>query len=445
MKIAVISTKKLTLKIKGQKIQSFVWSDIGGKEINLRDFDGVILDLSELNEKADGVDWVQFEDVLNHEVAMDVLYRKGSFIYVIGNPFTNGHLYSIATLLGMNLKYIRGKGDSIVKAKDFGSSPHKGYLETIKKYDYSFSAIGASTIVREKAEAYSRKAGLRTTPYLGNRSGYTIAADVEIVTYKVDYKNYASDHKSLHTGRITLLPPADMELAELVKLLLATNVDADSNVAPDWIDGITVNGQAEIDELLSENQKATSALVKEKTALVEKKAKLREPLEILYRSGKPLEGSVKAVLKKMGLQVIEPESSEKVEFYIEHGEHKFVVEVKSTTGEVIDQKGLRQAIDWQNDAFDETGEDYKALVVVSTQFDKPLNERTSSVLPDNLTKYAVKRAIAVVTVKDLFNVSQAIEQGAITLSNFTKALANCSGQYELKLGSDKKVDHATDK
>jgi hypothetical protein len=339
----------------------------------------------------------------------------------------------------LNLKYIRGKGDSIVKAKDFSSSPYKDYLETIKKYDYSFLAHGASQIVRNNAEVYSRKAGLRTTSYLGNRSGYVIAADVEIITYEVDYKNYASDHKPLHAGRITLLPSNDMGLADLVRLLLATNMDADSNTAPQWVDGIKVNGQAALDKLLAANQKSTSVLVKERTELNERKAELRKPLEILYKSGKPLEGSIKYILTKMGLKIVEPESSEKVEFYALHNKHKFVVEVKSTTGEVIDQKGLRQVIDWQNDAFDETGEDYKALVIASTQFDKPLAERAENILPDNLIQYTTKRSIAVLTVMELFHVSESIERGSIDLSYFVQELHNCSGQYKGKSDSSEKA------
>jgi hypothetical protein len=431
MKIAVISTNKLSLKLKNYKIHGFLWSDIGKKEINLRDFDGVILDLSGLDEKASGVNWPEFQEILNFEITLDVLYREGSFIYVIGNPFTNGHQYSVAEMLGLKLKYVPGKGDSITKTKSFKNSPFKDYLQKVKSYSYSFSAQSVTAEVVDRVERFSRHADVTSTSYLGNRSGYTIAAEIGINIFELTYNNYRTDENPLFAGKLVILPAIDMELDGLTNMLLEVSSENSAESEPEWAGTIIVNGQPEVDALLIQNDEAAQKLNSEKKDLVQQKEVLRKSVEVLYKSGKPLEESIKFTLTDMGLQIIEPQTSDKVEFYITFKEFKFVVEVKSTANETIDQKGLRQVIDWQNDAFDETGDDYKALVITSTQFDKPLDDRTEDILPHNLQEYAEKRNIAVLTVKDMFNVSQMVQRGEITLDDFIKELASFDGLYKI--------------
>lgn len=430
MKIAVISTSELALKIKRYKIHSFLWSDIGKKEINLRDFDGVILDLSDIDEKATGVNWVEFQETLNFEIALDVLYREGSFVFVIGNPFTCGDQYTVAELLGLELKYVPGKGDSITKTKNFKNSPFQDYLKNVKSYTYSFSVQAPTAEVVNKVERFDRSTDITSTSYLGTRSGYTVAAEIGLDIFQLTHNDYRSNVSSLFEGRIVLLPVVDMELDKLTKMLVEVSLGDDSESEPEWANSILVNGQAEIDALLTQNNDAMIKLGNEKKDLEEKRGALRKPLEVLYKSGKPLEESVKVTLEGIGLQIIEPENSEKVEFYITHKDFKFVVEVKSTVNETIDQKGLRQVIDWQNDAFDEAGDEYKALVIVSTQFDKPLDSRVEEVLPHNLQVYALKRKIAVLTVKDIFNAAQMIENNEMNVDDFIKALALSDGQYQ---------------
>ncbi len=432
MKVAVISTEKLNLKVKGFNIRTYQWAEIGKKEINLRDFDGVIIVLSELPDKPDDVDWFEFQTMLDHEIMVDILYREGSFIFIVGDPSTNLRDNSVADMLGLSLKDIPGGGDSISKTRHFDGSPYKSYLDKVKKYEYSFQLLEPIAAIKNNAESYSRIADLDVTPYLITRSGYTLAAEVQISTSK--YSSYDSrryDTRNITSGKIVLLPPTSDDLTETLKMLLEINADSSKQDEPEWGEAIKVVGQENLDEKLKDNQKKTEQLIKQRDELAGGVAKLRKPLEVLYKSDKPLEASVKSLLKDMGVKIVEPKSSEKVEFYLEHNDKKFVVEVKSTTGKTLDQKGLRQVIDWQNDAFDETGEEYQPLVIASVMFNKPPEARNLEILPDNLKLYTDKRSITVITVQTLFDMSELIKQGKAELDALISELAAHKGLYVL--------------
>jgi len=432
MKIVVITKDRISKpSIKGFDIHNYLWDGFGNKDLNLRDYDGIILDLTELDEKASGINWVVFSKLLGFEVTKDVLMEASSFIIVIGNPFTSGGEYNVAELLGVKLRLIEGKGESIKKTKHFETSKYKNYLQHIKSYQYSFDQPNGVQEIKYNAERLGYRHIVDSTEYLITKAGKVIAAQLEPIIYQGSNAGIRRNEIGIYKGKLVFLPISELDRSESIRLLLEVNKEVDSDSPePEWVRSIEVVGEDNVNGKISDQQSIIEEATDFKNVLLSELAELRKPLDVLYKSDKHLEESIKDLLKTIGAIIIEPETSDKVEFYIKLNELKFVVEVKSTINATIDKKGLRQVVDWQNDAFDITGEDYKPLVITSTQYDKPLDIRNSEILPPNLIEYSTKKGIAVITVVSLYKASQDIIKGNINVDSLLNQLNSVSGLYE---------------
>jgi hypothetical protein len=432
MKVVLITNEKIIKpSIKEFKIQNFLWREFGNKDLNLRDYDGVIFDLTGIDNGASDINWSAFSKVLSFDVTKDVLLESSSFIIVIGNPFISIGTTNIAELLGVQLKLVVGKGDSINKTKYYEKSKYKDYLRNIKTYEYSFDQPEAIIKIQTIADRVNFKHTIEETPYLITRAGKIVAAQLEPIIYNTDHYGNRNAEHPVYSGELVFLPSSKIEPSESMRLLLEANKGQDSDISkPEWVSSIAVIGEDKIRSEISGNQVIIDKAVTEKEILLLQLADIRKPLDILYKADKHLEDAIKHLLKSIGANIIEPETSDKVEFYITYKELKFVVEVKSTIGASIDQKGLRQVLDWQNDAFDLTGEDYKPLVIASAQYDKPYDERNNDILPPNLVEYSTKKDIAVITVIDLYKISQDIVKGDESIDGLLNKLSTVAGLYE---------------
>lgn len=429
--VAITKEKISKPSIKGFKIHNYLWGEFGKKDLNLRDYDGVIIDLSGIDQKASGVNWGAFKKTLDVDVTRDVLLENSSFIILVGDPSTTGGDKPIAELFGIKLRYFEGKGDSINKTEHLEESKYKDYLQGIKTYDYSFDNPEVGPRIEALADRINFKHAVDEVPFIVTRAGKIVAAQLVPVIYDTNYSGYRDRVHVMYHGELILLPCSKLDPSESIRLLLEANKGHEGdNSKPEWLDLIKVAGEEEVRAKISDNQTAINELTGQKDVLLLELADLRKPLDVLYKSDKSLEESIKDILRTAGATIIEPETSDKVEFYITHGSLKFVVEVKSTIGQVIDQKGLRQVLDWQNDAFDLTGENYKALVIASVQYNEPLDVRNTDILPPNLIEYSTKKEIAVLTVIDLYNTCQDIARGDIKIEFFLSQLNELSGLYE---------------
>ena len=70
------------------------------------------------------------------------------------------------------------------------------------------------------------------------------------------------------------------------------------------------------------------------------------------------------------------------------------------------------------------------MVIASTQYDKPYDERNNDILPPNLVEYSTKKNIAVITVTDLYKASQDIVKGDESIDGLLNKLSTVAGLYE---------------
>ena len=444
-KIAIIGTDLTQLGPRASKVELFEWEDISSDTINLRDYDGVIVDVSKLQN----VVAPHSESVFSASVLRDVLKGSNSFFVIIGNPATTLSSKSLAEKIGVKVGIVKGVGDSIRTPKASKGNKFEAYTAKVKRFTYSYNVQLSPTdeLKRLITSSSMPEMIIRSMPLLTTRADYGIASVSDVLVFKRNHYNSGQlDEKDTpFRGDLVFLPPLDVVNEQFELILSILDSEGGETAVPDWTEEITVVGQTELDKVIADNEAKLVEVTTELESLGNNRNGLRQALEMLYKADKPLEKSLKTYMSKLGFTVSEPEKeTNKVEFYLEQGALKFVVEVKSTTKQMFDQKGLRQANDWRDDVLLETGKTYKPLFIGSNQYSVKPSERSDDYLAQNLIDYAVSRDIACITVTQLFDELQKIEAKEMTADELAQKLHDTKGLYIDNRNKDKSSPKSKD-
>lgn len=430
MKVAIISSSHRTYTYNDVSFHTYTWTDQIDvlRKINLRDYDGVVINLSGLSATTPSI--AEIYSKISPEIIRDIIKGDKSFIYIIGNPSTILHNRTIVNRLELAITKVDGGGESLQATeyyKKFGFEP---YLSNLKNYTYSYmdSKLSPQATTFSNSKYY-----LYEYPLITTRAGHSVASLFDIMN-RTDNRPAIGGYIGLFPELNSISPEDDIEL--LLKCRFVTNSDISE---PEWTEKIEVYGQKEIDKQIQSTKEKLSSMSISLKDLENSRVIARNDIKILYEMNKPLEKAIKESLSAIGINIIEPKNDNKVEFRIEQNKHKIVVEVKSTSKATIDQKGLRQVIDWQNDAYDETGNDYMPVVIVSNETNKQPDDRTSELLPDNLIKYANTKNITVISVSSIFNAIQDIKAGKINVDLMLTGISNARGIIVYDNGSFKQA------
>lgn len=418
MKVLIISSDEIDVTDFNANFDILKWEEVSKRDdINFSDYDGLVLDADSLRTvKNDmpGISFYAFERSLNYIAVCDILGRKGSFVSIIGNPSTVIQNKSIAGCIGFKVEVKNLSGSSIGDYDD--DKQFALYWRSISDYKYYIEGISAEDIRRAMVpgcdiELYD---GIRT------RSGYIIGTCVSVDDFFVE------DDK-VFEGTLSFIPPLLSGKNDTVRSLLDIFLKNIKQKEPSWAKQLLAVGQDAIDDEITKVDSKIEDFRKKRALLDDKRKKIRQPIEILYKADKELEKSVAVLLENLGFKVVWPEKKNEAEFFIEMDNKKFVIEVKSTKKEVFDKKGLRQVVEWQMDKLSESGEEYKALLITSNQFSKPLDERNKNILPPNLVSFAEKYDICVLPVVALFSISQQIADGKYSPEEFVELMKETKG------------------
>ena len=271
-------------------------------------------------------------------------------------------------------------------------------------------------------------------PLLKNRADKILAAKLEPFTKIPSSYLGHKDNTIPSFGDIYLLPPIsgmnqnDM-ISEILELYLGNE-----KPEPEWTKDIKVPSQEDIDDRLKQIDSKISDLTDEKNSLIQELRDERQPIEILWKSDRPLEKSVEKVLESMGATIENDEENSTenaADCSFSYDNKHFAVEIKSTSKQMVDKRGLRQVRDWVEDLSD-AGKKYKGLFIVSNEIDKKPNERSNDYLPENLIKYATSQGIAVISTKVLFEAYLKSKSDTKYKDNFFRKLYKNSGIMELE-------------
>lgn len=426
MKVLVFTDKKIQLPKYGHTVDLVLWGDQDRiRKLNIIDYDGVIFDLESVESQELGDDIVRFQDVFNPSVVLNILKEHNSFVVVVGNPAIIFDRTPFYDFLGFKLS-VTDKGGDNLKAVDPKSLFYE-YLSSIKKYTYFFE-VGVKPT--DEMMGLMRRIHHRTYvaiahPTLETRSGHLVSSVIGF--YRRNDDNQYETPKSIFQGSLRLLPSGGSGVRQSIINILDIYLGNTPMGEPEWASEVLVVGQDALDEKIAEEQVRIDKHQLSRDGYIEQRAELRRSLEVLYRADKPLEASIKWYLERVGITVAEPEVDNGAEFYFEFDDKKFVAEVKSTTKETIDKKGLRQVTEWQDEILIETGDEYKPVLIVSNQYDIAPSGRTDNFLPDNLVKFAEKKGVAVLSVAYIYQELQKIEAGTLKVGDFVDKIYQLNG------------------
>ena len=427
-KIAIIGTEIPELLSNTSKVELFDWDDVSTDVINLRDYDGLIIDVSRLS----GTVSAQAQAIISPAIVCDILADENSFIVVVGNPETHLFNKSLADKMGFSATIIKGFGQSMRTPDKARGHKYERYTAKFKQFSYSFelSLKPTATLKSLLSNDNLPQLVIRSAPLLVTKAGYGIACAFDVIAFQKDHYGRTLNSSEPFRGELVLLPKLDSAKEQFELILSILSTKGDETEVPEWAEEVSVVGQEKIDGSIADNQSKLLEATAKLEKLAVSRAELRQGIELLYKADKPLEKSLKTYLTKLGFTVSEPsDESNKVEFYLEKGSSKFVVEVKSTTKQMFDQKGLRQANDWRDDVMLTTGETFKPLFIGSNQYNLKPSERSDDYLAQNLIDYAVSRDIVCITVGQLFDELQKIEAKEMTADDLAQKLYATKGLY----------------
>lgn len=399
------------------KVKVIPWIPEALAELNLLDYDGIILDATSMRGYAPGDSpFGDFEqNVLTPSTISRTLFSKNTPVVLLGSPNKVICCATFADSLGLDM-FCDGKAGSNLEVKCDKDHIFHHYVSQFHRYDYSFGKQIRLFDGMTSGSGYIYNSCF-TEVLLATRVGDPIAVQLGA------YDSGGSLFNSLYL--LPVLPSGAKRSIEQIANIVF--VDDDNITEPEWVSQIVVEGQEEIEAEIADNQSKIDELVLANKGLERERQLVRQPVEILYKTGKPLENSIKTALRDIGIIVIEPPTENEREFTFEFSGQKFVVEVKSTEHQFLDKKGLRQVIEWQNDVLMEKGESYKPVLIASNEVMKPSKDRNDDYLPPNLLKFAQERQVAVVSVLILFATINKIKEGEMQISELIEVLAKTNG------------------
>jgi hypothetical protein len=440
VRIAVITDKQLPKSLAGFKLKTIPWDTEKLEVENLRDYDGVIIDVESYNllDKVFSPGVIEY-DSITPMITYDVLKASPSFYIVMGDPSEIVKNKNFLELVGFSGKYVKGAGTQHGLTEAGKKSIYRNYLSDIKRYKYAYdNAFSTNSEIQSLVHrgSYDKYMTLGV-PLMKTKSGYLTAFQLQGKAYYTDRLQNMVDSLTLFDGSLpTFLPshPEGLEYGLGVLLRALKERETSNNTdEPEWTSSMTVHGQAEIDTEIGSKSDQIQNLTSEKSELEAERATLRKILEILYLGDKSLEGALKHVFRDHGYTVDDPVDSNNVEFYLKNGKQEFVVEVKSSLKPHFNKEGLRQVNEWrENEALD-NGKEYKPLLILSHEYDKPLEERdVNDVIDENLVAYAVSRKIAVVTTPVLYGALQYVSEGKISKNKLADVLFKAEGLLNIE-------------
>ncbi len=405
---------------KNTKVASWTTSSL--ENINLYDYDGILIDVSSIPKRESAIinageqrlNFHTFEfRIFTPEVIYRILSRSEAFVVLLGDPSTQLGQFSAANRLGLALIMTPSHGTNLIN-KCEKHQPFFDYMKQVKNYSYAFRNNPRMNEDCAHAISYfGERPLLSIEPLLSIKVGDSIAARIGGPGFSELYL-------------LPVLPSGVPKSIDQIFDVLASG-DDDIVSEPEWASTIKATGQKEVDDQIAETDRDIVKLNNKRNDLMAKKAKIRQPIEILYKIGKELENSIKVTLRDIGITVTDPSTTEGREFTFEFNGQKFVVEVKSTERQFFDKNGLRQVVEWQDDVLLESGEKYKPVFIASNETKKPAQDRQEAYLPPNLLQFAQERKIATISVSVLYEFVEKIKRGDLEVSELIDLLLKTDG------------------
>jgi hypothetical protein len=430
-----------------QRVDCFAWEKLPSN-LNLRDYDTVIIDLLSLPSK-NSVDWLIFEQILSLSVAIDILKSSGQVILigdprfsipVKGSPTDKERPFLFWT--GLTFVWENQSGDTNIIDDHYAFRQYQEYLKSLKKWSYSLKHCqidygGLKAELRlEDWETEKVQLNLQAERLCQNRYGNALAlrANLSFQTVRAPYSGREIE-TLFRFGPIILLPETELDEDQTIVTVLRDLCGVESEVPePEWVTKILAPGQKEIDDEIREIRAKLESLLADLALAEKKRDKSRTCLKLLFERGIPLETAVREVLRALGAHVEDPEEVGKEDGWItiQAGgiPYEGVLEIKSTRNAQFGEDGIRQLLDWVNRGIQMRQKRYKPIFIGNNAVEKPLNERPWP-FSDNWRKSADIGQIAALTSNDLYFLYLLASAGKLKRDDFWQDLFSKNGIFDI--------------
>lgn len=465
-KIALIGAKGYAYSSSEARIECFPWDRLN-KVSNLADYDVVILDLLPLGD-VERLDYVAFRKLLNVRTAQEVLGKRDSAIFVLGDPrfhvkWRSGddlHSEPFLAWTGVEFRWDDRNGDTVERsyeAKERG--PYKPFADKLTQWSYSL--IGCSPALEEYAKVWNVKAmreqshqpvamvhKICTNSY-GNALVFTVAHGIDRYTSGMHSSRLNSRETVYMSNPIIFLPQSALSEDEALEFILRDLCGLDvSAPEPEWVSEFIVPGQEKVDSEIVKLESRIREMIEEHDRKVEERAEVREPLKLLYETGIALEEAVCSVLEALGAEVERPKDRTNedgwVAVRVEDETFEGVLEIKGVKTKHFNFEGIRQLTEWVERGMTLRKKRYFGIFVGNSSRESPPQNRVWP-FNNNWVEQAEMRGYAGIRSEDLYVLYLLDQTDRLDRDQFWRELFSTKGPFDMRPYRKRLTDEEEDR
>lgn len=410
LKAVLIGASGYAAQTDTHRLDSFGWNQLD-RLANLRDYDAVVISLLENRPAEDAAYvWNPFTKQLNPNTCREITEHGGRII-IVGDPrfriLTTETTHNATPVVrtkpfldftGGAFEWDAHGGDSVNIQSGALPGGVREYLRHLRRWDYSLRG----------AVIYGTDHDLLDTWFACNRYNLVLAGAF------------------LGLGNLYLLPAISLSPDATLRLILQEILDIQlaEDTEPPWAREISCVGQEPIDEAIAECGAEIERLEQKIYQLRDERATVRQPVDLLYLRGIPLERVVRHTMAALGAKVGEPTEAGEEDGWIEYDGRHGVLEVKSIVGSTFGEEGIAQLTKWMINSGDMNA---KGIFVGLASAGQPPSDAPP--FGSNFTRNAAKFGIVAMRTRDLFLAHQLIQQGKLTPAEFWPTVFDTNGIY----------------
>lgn len=410
-------------------LTSYKWGDCP-ENLNVSDFDVVILDLVPLTDK-NPPELPHRSPPRPHQFYR-LLFSERSEVVLLGSPkarlrYDNRHI-KIRNYLPYQFGYTEEKGGQI----DIIDDEFSFYFDKVSQYDYYFT--GKWDVHKNANKILGRiftKVNSHDTT-IESRLAETRFHKAIGLAVSFSVSRSGSRRVPATSGPAIWLPSTDrISSTEAVELLLRERYGLRLKATPpDWLEEFVLPHEIPLCEKIEEVQKEIAEL---RDGLEDRRRELEVETRvkgILYERGQALEPLVRDALSSLGAEVTPAEEPgrEDGRFTDPQGQQG-MLEIKSSSS-AIGIRDVRQLDQWVRDAIAEEDWDGKGVLVASGWVDVQPEERAEQ-FASNAIRTAERFGLALVSTDQVFSALQRDQEGDLDRERFWDAIMTTDGRVSL--------------
>lgn len=439
MRTLLIGFQKRPLKGYGQ----LQWQEWKAKHsYNIGDYQRVIVNLNSIQtgEQQAGIDWPQFAQCFREEKIFELLENQADLIFVgdptfdidSGNHTIKPHLKTpFVKILPLEFTWDKDGGKQIHISPDIPLA-FANYLKPLREWKFALKNFESTSRFLFDENSLDQHRSFQVIQMAANGSGRPLAFG--LVLTDILQNHFGANPSAGRMGVMMFLPNVDIVPENLAEAILQLYEEEAQLTSPSWIDDFTVPGQDNLDSEIGRLRDEIKKIESDISDLILKRDHIRQPLGLLYETGKPLEKIVLDILQRLGAEVEAPHDEENEDGWItvqlENQKLEGVLEIKSTRNRNFDEHGLNQVGIWKVRGVVNRQIEYKGIYIGAADIKSPPSERPYPFSNSFASKASLLNTV-ILRCDDLYEAYRLFLAQELDVNAFWKSLFATSGIFSL--------------